>query len=94
MPSTEFNSQHIKDALTAMIGEELLFPIYRQILGSGQGAQFEIIGWVGFLLQDFEIKGNEGRLDGEFTRVLWEGVGSESGSSDPAFGVRVVELVE
>ena len=69
-PSANFNSSDIRDALTERRGDELLFPIYRSpITGGGSGADFNIIGWVGFRLTSFNLGGNSGTLK----RVLHEG---------------------
>jgi hypothetical protein len=92
-PGAKFNSSHVKNAMEARIGDELLFPIYRSTTGNGANLKYEIIGWVGFLMTSFNAHGNSAKIFGSFTRVVWEGIQSEdSGESD--FGVRVVQLVE
>ena len=93
-PSATFNSSYVRDALSARLGDELLFPVYRSpITGGGSNAKFNIIGWVGFKLTSFNIGGSSGSLSGYFTKVIWQGLASESGNT-PDFGVRVISLVE
>jgi hypothetical protein len=93
-PGYKPSSSHVKEALEGRFGEELLFPVYRGTRAQGAGFEYEVIGWIGFRLSDFEIKGSKsGKLYGEFTRVIWEGILSESAGSED-FGVRSIELVE
>ncbi len=92
-PGAKFNSSHIKSAMNARIGDELLFPIYRTTRGSGANFEYLVVGWVGFVVTAFEAKGNGGKVNGHFVRVIWEGILSESGA-ETDFGVRSVELVE
>ncbi|MGI8401220.1 MAG: pilus assembly protein TadG-related protein [Gemmatimonadaceae bacterium] len=90
----KFNASEVKAALTARIGTELLFPVYRAIQGQGSNLQYEVIGWVGFHLTGFKGNGNNGTLDGWFTRVIWEGIQGKTGSGSPDFGARSVQLVD
>jgi hypothetical protein len=92
VPGATFNSSQFRDALTARVGDELLFPVYRSITGSGSTARFEVIGWVGFTLTSFTGSGWSGTLEGRFTRVTWDGV-ALNGASGPDFGVRTISLV-
>jgi len=93
-PSANFNSGNIKDALDDRIGEELLFPVYREpIVGSGSGAEYNIIGWVGFVPTSYTLGGSGGTIRGYFTQVIWQGLADDTGSV-PDFGVRVIQLVE
>jgi Putative Flp pilus-assembly TadE/G-like len=91
-PGSSFNSGHVRDALDDRIGEELLFPVYRNTKGGGSNFEYEVVGWVGFHLTGFKI-GGKGELHGWFTRVIWEGIQSENAGQDD-FGVRAVSLVE
>jgi hypothetical protein len=88
-----FSSTNVGDSLSGKIGEELLFPIYRKIVGTGSGAKYEIIGWVGFHLTGTDLHGTNEKLLGYFTRVVWTGIQGSTGSSFSP-GVRVVELVD
>lgn len=90
----KFNASEVKAALAARIGSELLFPVYRAVQGQGSNFQYEVIGWVGFHLTGFKGSGNNGQLDGWFTRVIWQGIQGQSGSGSPNFGARSVQLVD
>jgi hypothetical protein len=91
-PSTNFNNSQFKGALDLRLGTELLFPVYRKLTGPGTNAKFEIIAWVGFVPTKFTGSGDQGKVFGYFTEVIWEGVLLSSGP--PAFGVKTVSLVE
>ena len=88
-----FSSSHVKDTLTARIGSEILFPVYKTLSGSGSNAQYEIIGWVGFHLTGLDVQGNKEKLFGWFTRVIWQGLPSTN-PNQAAFGAYAVELIE
>jgi hypothetical protein len=93
-PGFKPSSSHVKEALENRFGDELLFPVYRGTREQGAGFEYEVIGWIGFRLSEFKINGSKtGKLYGEFTRVIWEGILSESSDSED-FGVRSIELVE
>jgi hypothetical protein len=93
-PGTKFNSSHVKDALDARLGSEMLFPIYRDTRGSGAGFEYEVVGWAGYVITSYEIQGSKNnKLNGYFKSVVWEGIGSQS-SGAPSFGARAVSLVE
>ena len=92
VPSTEFNNVQFKDALQLRLNTEVLFPIYNTISGSGSTAQYEIIGWVGFIPTKFTASGSSGTVYGSFTRVIWAGLPATGGN--PAFGSYSVQLVE
>ncbi len=94
VPSAEFNSSHFQEALRLRVGDEILLPVYRPpIKRSGSNAQYDIIGWVGFVITESIVSGNNSKLRGQFTRVTWEGIESDR-SDGPDFGVRVIGLVE
>lgn len=90
----KFNASEVKAALTARIGTELLFPVYRRVQGGGSNFEYEVIGWVGFHLTGFKGSGNSGQLDGWFTRVIWQGIQGQTGSESPDFGALSVQLVD
>ncbi|MGH3023807.1 MAG: pilus assembly protein TadG-related protein [Gaiellaceae bacterium] len=93
-PGAKFNSSHVRNALDDAVGRELLFPVYRDTRGGGANFEYEVVGWAGFLLTGWEVHGSkDSRLHGEFTRVIWEGIVSESAGA-PDFGARAVTLVE
>jgi hypothetical protein len=92
-PGAKFNSSHVKDALDDRLGTELLFPVYSETRGSGANFEYYVIGWVGFRLDSYVAHGSSGKLTGQFTRVIWEGIMNESAPQDD-FGVRTISLVE
>ena len=91
-PSVNFNNSQFIDAMAARLNTEVLFPVYKKITGSGSGAKYEIIGWVGFVPTQFDANGNPGTITGYFTQVTWQGI--EATSGPPTFGAKVVALVE
>lgn len=91
-PGSKFNSSHVREALQNRNNTELLFPVYRGVRAEGAGFEYEVIGWVGWHLTGYSI-GGKGKLHGWFTRVIWDGIQSDSGSEDD-FGVRSVSLIE
>jgi Flp pilus assembly protein TadG len=94
-PGAAFNGNDIKNALDARLGTELLFPVYDTLSDTGSNAQYDVIGWVGFHLDGYiKSKGNDYSLQGYFTRVIWDGLQSNSGKDLPDFGVYSVALVK
>jgi hypothetical protein len=97
-PGAKFSSSNIQDALQARRGTALLFPVFRQLDGTGQNAVYEIIGWIGFHLNTFEVHGNNAVLHGYFTEFIAIGIlaGSGGGGSGPSssFGVKSIQLIE
>jgi hypothetical protein len=97
-PGAKFSSSNIQDALEARRGTVLLFPVFRVLSGTGQNAVYEIIGWIGFHLNTFEVHGNNATLHGYFTEFIAQGIlassgGGESGPSS-SFGVKSIQLIE
>jgi hypothetical protein len=93
-PGAKFNSSHVKNALDARLNTEMLFPVYRNTQGSGANFEYEVVGWAGYVITSYEIQGSKkNKLYGHFTRVIWEGIGSES-ADVPDFGARTLSLVE
>jgi Flp pilus assembly protein TadG len=93
-PGAKFNSSQVKDALDARLGDELLFPVYRGTRGNGANFEYEVIGWVGFVVTGYDIQGSKSKLFGYFTRVIWQGIQGQTGGSSTDFGVRSVSLTE
>jgi hypothetical protein len=81
------------EALEERIGDELLFPVYKTLSGTGSNAKYEIIGWVGFIITEMQLAGNNEKLFGYFTRVIWQGIPS-SNPSAPNFGAYTIELIK
>ena len=93
VPSAKFNDSHVKSALTARLHDDLLFPIYKTITGTGSTAVYDVVGWVGFNVSSFNASGSTGEIYGSFTKVIWEGIQSKSGNN-LNFGTSTVELVD
>lgn len=93
VPSAKFNSGQFRSALSRRMNTELLFPIYRTITGSGSTAEYEIIGWIGFVVEDVTGGGSNATLHGYFTRVVWEGLPATT-APGVDYGVRSIELIE
>jgi hypothetical protein len=93
-PGIKPNSSHIKGAIESRDEDELLFPVYRETRAQGAGFEYLVVGWVGFHITNYEIKGvNDARIFGWFTKIIWQGIQSEHGG-DPDFGARAVTLLE
>jgi hypothetical protein len=92
-PGAKFNASQVISALNARIGDTLLFPVYDDTKKSGANFQYHVVGWVGFTVTGFNVQGNNGKVFGYFTTVIWEGImGSPDGEGN--FGARTVALVE
>ena len=92
-PSANFNNSQFLDALDIRHGDDLLFPIYKTITGPGSGAQYDIVGWVGFNVTSITANGSKGVVRGKFTKVIWEGIQSTSGGG-LNYGAVAIQLVE
>jgi hypothetical protein len=93
-PGIKPNSSHVKSALDFRDEDELLFPVYRQTRAQGAGFEYDVVGWVGFHVTDYQIQGvKNARIYGWFTTIIWEGIQSETGGK-PDFGARAVTLLE
>jgi len=93
-PGAKFSSQNVNGALDARVGTVLLFPVYKTLDGTGQNAQYDIIGWIGFHLTKETTHGNNATLEGYFTEYIAQGILSARGSGAPnTFGVKSVQLV-
>jgi hypothetical protein len=84
----------VQEDLDLRTGDELLFPIYRKIIGTGATAQYEIIGFVGFVITSLELTGSSEILHGYFTsNIVWDAI--ESGGDDAIdYGIRTIVLSE
>ena len=92
-PSANYNNSQFLDALESVRNEEVLFPVYRKLTGPGSNAQYDIIGWIGFIPRSWTTNGSKGTLTGEFTRYIAEGLPAESSGGAPDTGVHTIELV-
>ena len=73
----------------------LLFPVYNPPLtGTGQNANYYVIGWIGFHITSYDIHGNSAALNGYFTTYIARGIlASSGGSQPPNYGVRSIQLI-
>jgi hypothetical protein len=92
-PGAKFSSSQIKDAMQERIGDELLFPVYRRVQSQGSNFEYQVVGWVGFVVTGFSAQGNKGTVSGRFVRIIWEGIEATSGGT-PNYGARAIRLVE
>jgi hypothetical protein len=92
-PSANFNNGQFQDALDERMGTELLFPIYRRILGSGSNARYEVIGFAAFIVDRVTGGGSNATLHGHFTKVVWESL-AEVNPPSTDLGIRTIELIE
>jgi hypothetical protein len=93
-PGAKFSSQNVNGALDARIGTVLLFPVFRTLDGTGQNAEYEIIGWIGFHLNSEVTHGNNATLTGYFTEYIAQRILASSGSGIPTtFGVKSIQLI-
>lgn len=93
-PGAKFNSSQIQAALTDRMQTELLFPVYDTLTGTGSNATYHIIAWAAFHLTSFSANGNAGSISGWFTKTIWDGIESTTGTNAPDFGVRSVALIQ
>jgi Flp pilus assembly protein TadG len=98
-PGAKFSGQPVQSALTSRLNTTLLFPVFKTLTGTGQNAQYDIIGWIGFYLTGFDVHGNGAVLHGYFTQYIAQGILSQhapgsGGVPSSFFGVRSIQLVE
>ena len=77
-PGARFNSSSVQNAMTTTIGKTLLFPVYNQVQGNGANLQYHVIGWAGFTITSYNLRGSSGTISGSFTKVDWPGVGTSN----------------
>ncbi|MFL5918951.1 MAG: pilus assembly protein TadG-related protein [Gaiellaceae bacterium] len=98
-PGAKFSSSNVRGALDERTGDVLLFPVFRTLDGTGSGAQYDIIGWIGFKLTGYTTAGNNATLTGYFTKYIAEGIltsasPGSSGVPSAFFGVKSIQLIE
>jgi hypothetical protein len=92
-PGAKFNSSNVSGAMSLRLGDELLFPVYDDIIGNGANLQYHVIGWAGFVATEFDGRGNSGHIQGHFTKFLAQGLQGMP-PSNPSFGTYTVQLVD
>jgi Flp pilus assembly protein TadG len=98
-PGAKFESSNVGSALDARIGTVLLFPVFDKLDGTGQNAEYNIIGWIGFHLTSWEVHGHTAQLEGYFTTYIAQGILAQSGPGSGGvpsslFGVKSIQLIE
>ncbi len=97
-PGAKFSSSNVSGALDDRIGTVLLFPVFKTLDGTGQNAEYDIIGWIGFRLTAVKVAGNNATLTGYFTEYIAQGILASSGGgpSGPSstWGVKSIQLIE
>jgi Putative Flp pilus-assembly TadE/G-like len=98
-PGAKFGGDPVQDALTARLRTVLLFPVFKTLTGTGQNAEYDIIGWIGFYMTGFDVHGNNATLHGYFTQYIAQGILSKhapgsGGVPSSFFGVKSIQLVE
>jgi Flp pilus assembly protein TadG len=98
-PGAKFNSSNVQGALSDRVGTVLLFPVFKTLTGTGQNAEYDIIGWIGFYLQSYDVHGNNATLHGYFTQYIAQGILAQQspgsgGVPSSLFGVKAIELIE
>jgi hypothetical protein len=87
------SSSDVQSALQGSIGTVLRFPVFHVLTGTDSNAQYEIIGWVGFHLDNCTVHSNNATLQSYFTTFNAKGIQSSMSSSEPDFGVRTIQLI-
>jgi len=98
-PGAKFGSDNVQSALADRVNTVLLFPVFKTLDGTGSNADYDIIGWIGFYLQSYDIHGNSATLHGYFTTYIAEGILSQhspgsGGVPSSFFGVKSIQLIE
>jgi Flp pilus assembly protein TadG len=98
-PGAKFESNNLEDALDARIGTVLLFPVFKTLTGTGQNAEYDIIGWIGFHLTSYDVHGHSATLHGYFTEYIAQGILASAspgsgGVPSSLFGVKAIQLIE
>jgi Flp pilus assembly protein TadG len=98
-PGAKFGSDNVQSALQDRVNTVLLFPVFKTLDGTGSNADYDIIGWIGFYLQSYDIHGNSATLHGYFTSYIAEGILSKhspgsGGVPSSFFGVKSIQLIE
>ena len=98
-PGAKFSSSNIQGALDGRIRTVLLFPVFKTLTGTGQNAEYDIIGWIGFYLTGYTVHGHTATLDGYFVSYIAQGILAQKspgtgGVPSSLFGVRAIQLIE
>ncbi len=91
-PGAKMNSSQVKSAMNAMLGKNLLFPVYDQTSGNGAGLQYHVIGFAAFKISSYNFQGSKNDwIQGSFQKVDWTGFGTTDTSK--YFGATTTRLI-
>ncbi|MCO6451659.1 MAG: hypothetical protein J5I90_12805 [Caldilineales bacterium] len=85
------SSSGVRDALDYWIGKHVTVPMYDSIEGNGANTQYRICGFAEFVLQGYDMHGNDGWVRGHFIRHV--DVGGIPGNAVD-YGVRVLQFTQ
>ena len=96
VPSAMFNASGFRSALEGRIaaGTEMYFPIYRSLVKSGSNAEYEIVGWIPFVVTKIIGGGDSSTIEGYFKTGIVEGVPGDATTGTPDFGTYTVSLTK
>ena len=96
VPSAMFNAAGFRSAINERItaGTELYFPVYRTIVNGGATAEYEIVGWIPFVITKVIGGGDAAQIEGYFKSGIVEGVPSDGTTQTPDFGAFTVSLTK
>lgn len=84
----------IQAAISSIIGQARILPLYESVSSNGQNAQFKIVGFVGIRVMESNLKGNEKRISVQPAPVVvHNGVIDSSGAGDSIYIYSPVRLV-
>ena len=93
-PGAKFSSQNVNGALDARVGTVLLFPVFKTLDGTGQNAEYDIIGWIGFHLTSEITHGNNATLKAISPSTSPRESSPRAAQASPnTFGVKSVQLI-
>lgn len=85
-------SSDIKDALDAVIGQTLVFPVYDFVVKQGGNAYYNVVGWTGFVLTGYDTVKGKYNLHGYFKAV--SDPDSEGDPSAKPYGAFHIQLTD
>ncbi len=90
-PGAKFNPSQVKSAMDSVLGKNVLFPVYDATQGNGTNLQYHVIGFAGFNVVSYDVKGTNMTITGSFVKVDWTGFGTSNTST--YFGATTSQLI-